>query len=169
MVLGGTGSVGSAAVQVAKSLGCKTISVARRGGDVNSVEDPELKGALDLNDHKGPDIVFDTVGDFELTHSAFNILARKGRLVTITAPRQGSTQMSVDILSLYRREVEIIGCNSASQSQADMAKLMEELQPKFESGELKAPEESEMTLIGLDQAVEAYEGKIKKAVITFGE
>jgi NADPH:quinone reductase-like Zn-dependent oxidoreductase len=148
-------------------MGCKTITVGRHGTDVNSTEDPELKTAKDLTDGRGPDVAFDTVGDFGLTKAAFNVLAIKGRLATITAPRQGSTELAVDILSLYRRQVELIGCNTAAYPQAEMAKLMNDMTAQFENGKLKAPEESTMNLIGIDQAPDAYSGKVKRAVITF--
>ena len=169
MVLGATGSVGSAVMQIAQSMGCKTISVGRHGTDVNSVEDPELKKAKDLTDGNGPNVVVDTVGDFALTKAAFNVLASKGRLSTITAPRQGSTELPVDILSLYRRQIELIGCNTAATSQEEMAKLMKDLTPSFENGKLKAPEENTMTFLSIDQAADAYSGKVKRAVIVFDE
>ena len=167
MVLGATGSVGSAAVQIAKSLGCRTITVGRHGTDVYSTQDPELKTAKDLSDGKGPDVVIDTVGDFGLTKAAFNVLATKGRLSTITAPRQGPTELAVDILSLYRRQVELIGCNTAAASQAEMAKVMRNLTSKFETADLQAPDEDSMNLIDIDQAADAYSGTVKRAVITF--
>lgn len=167
MVLGGSGSVGSAAIQIARSMGCRTITVGRRGTDIDSTSDPELKTAKDLTGGKGPDVAFDTVGDFALTKAAFNVLAVKGRLATITAPRQGSTELGIDILSLYRRQVELIGCNTAAYPQAEMAALMKDMTPQFESGYLKAPEENTMSLIPIDQAPDAYAGKVKRAVITF--
>lgn len=167
MILGGTGAVGSAAAQIARGMGCKTITVGRHGTDVDSSADPELQRARDLSDGKGPDVVFDTVGDFDLTKAAFNVLAQKGRLVTITAPRQGSTEIPIDILSLYRREIELIGCNTASQPQISMAAMMKELTPQFDSGRLTAPDEKTLAVIGINQASDAYSGKIKKAVIAF--
>ncbi|KAK5167441.1 uncharacterized protein LTR77_007140 [Saxophila tyrrhenica] len=167
MVLGATGAVGSAVVQIAKSMGCRTITVGRHGTDVDSTKDPELQSAKDLSDGKGPDVVVDTVGDFALTKAAFNVLAPKGRLSTITAPRQGSTELAVDILSLYRRQIELIGCNTASMPQADFARMMEGMTQQFESGALTAPEESTMTKISIDDAPDAYSGKIKRAVIVF--
>ena len=56
MVLGATGSVGSAAIQIAQSLGCKTITVGRHGTDVNTTDDPELKKSIELTNGKGPDV-----------------------------------------------------------------------------------------------------------------
>ena len=167
MVLGATGSVGSAITQIAQGMGCKTIGVGRHGTDINSVEDPQLQKAKELTGGKGPDVAVDTVGDFALTKAAFDVLAPRGRLSTITAPRQGSTELFVDILSLYRRQIELIGCNTAAPPQEEMAKLIRELTPSFEAGKLKAADESTMTLLGIDQAADAYSGKVKRAVIVF--
>ncbi|KAK5746630.1 hypothetical protein LTR17_000646 [Elasticomyces elasticus] len=157
MVLGATGSVGSAAMEIAKFDGCKTISVGRHGTDVDSTSDPELNGAKELTGGKGPDVVFDTVGDFKLTKAAFDVLAFNGRLVTITSPRQGSTEL----------QISLVGCNTAAHPQEEMGQMLRELAPAFVSGKLTPPEEKEMNLITLDQALDAYSGKIKKAVIVF--
>ena len=167
MVLGATGAVGSAVMQIANAMGCKTISVGRHGTDVNSVEDQGLLEARELTDGKGPDVVVDTVGDFTLTKAAFDVLADKGRLSIITAPRQGSTEMPVDIKALYRRQVKIVGCNTAAMTQESLAKTLWEMTAKFESGELVPPEEKELTLLPIERAMEAYKGKVKKAVIVF--
>ncbi|KAK3114237.1 hypothetical protein LTR53_007633 [Teratosphaeriaceae sp. CCFEE 6253] len=139
MVLGATGSVGSAAMEIAKMKGCKTISVGRHGADIDSTADPELKRVMLMTNGKGPDIVFDTVGDFKLTKAAFDVLGFNGRLVTITAPRQGGTELGLDILSLYRRQISIVGCNTAWQSQEAMGEVLRELAPAFQSGQLAAP------------------------------
>ena len=167
MVLGATGSVGSSVMQIAEGMGCKTISVGRHGTNVNSTEDPELDKAKELTGGKGPDVAVDTVGDFALTKAAFEVLANRGRFSIITAPRQGTTELAIDIKALYRRQVEIVGCNTASSSQAEMAEIMEQLRPSFEQGKLKAPEESTMTMLGIDRAADAYTGKVKRAVIMF--
>lgn len=169
MVLGATGSVGGAVMQIAKAMGCRTISVGRHGTDVNSVEDPNLLKAKELTGGKGPDVVVDTVGDFALTKAAFDVLADKGRLSIITAPRQGSTEMAVDIKALYRRQVTIVGCNTAALWQESLAEKLGQMAAKFESGELVAPEEKSMSLLPIEKAVEAYEGKVKRGVVVFDE
>ncbi|KAK4505551.1 hypothetical protein PRZ48_003514 [Zasmidium cellare] len=168
MVLGATGSVGSFVMQIAKAKGCKTISVGRHGTDVNSTTDPTLQRAKTFTNDKGPDVVVDTVGDFALTKAAFDVLAFNGRMCFITAPRGGATtELGVDILSLYRRQVSLVGCNSAGLSQEAMGSLLRELGPELESGALKAPGEETLGIVRLERAVEAYEGKVKKAVIVF--
>jgi NADPH:quinone reductase len=167
MILGATGSVGSASAQIAKLKGLKVLGVGRHGTEINSVNDPELKSAKDLTGGKGPDIALDTVGDFALTKAAFDVLANNGRLATITAPRGGSTELPIDILSLYRRQISIIGCNTVMASQEAMAEMLKELAPAFDSDQLQAADEKGTNVLGIDQALDAYNGKAKKAVIVF--
>ena len=106
-----------------------------------------------------------SAGAVALKKTAIAVLAPYGRLSTITAPRQGSTQLSVDILDLYRKQISLIGCNTAGESQQAINALLKELVAGFEDGSLKAPDEKEFTVLPLDRALEAYEGKAKKAVI----
>ena len=85
-----------------------------------------------------------------------------------SAPRGGaSTELPVDILSLYRRQISLVGCNTAAQSQSHTASILAELTRELESGALKAPEEKSLGLVTLDQAIDAYSGKVKKAVVVF--
>lgn len=170
LVLGATGAVGSWVMLIAKAKGCKTIGVGRHGTDIDSTQDPTLSRAKDLTVGKGPDIVVDTVGDFQLLKAAFDVLAPYGRLCTITAPRSRSKEFPIDILSLYRRQISIVGCNSLAYSQADMAKMLtDDLIPLVESGSLQAPALGNTVRLPLDQALDAYDGKVKKAVIVFDE
>lgn len=155
MVLGATGSVGSAVVQIAKLKGAKTITVGRYEVDINSTEDPELKPAKTLTAGKGPSVIVDTVGNFALVEAALAILSDAGRFVFITAPRQGSTQLPVDVKDLYRREISLIGCNSSAQTLEDIGATLAELSPSFESGQLLAPEESTLNMISVDEAPQA--------------
>lgn len=170
LVLGATGAVGSWVVKLARAYGCKTIGVGRHGTDLDSTADPTLSTAKDLTDGKGPDIAIDTVGDLNLTKAAIEVLAPLGRLCTITAPRSGSTELAVDVTSLYRRQISLIGCNSLAYSQAEMAQLLtRDLVPLVESGKLQAPELGNTVRLSLGEALEAYSGNMKKAVIVFDE
>ena len=48
-----------------------------------------------------------------------------------------------------------------------MAKVLQQLKPDFEAGTLIPPEEKSFNTISIDQAPDAYSGKIKRAVIVF--
>lgn len=50
-----------------------------------------------IND-RAPKIAIDTVGDLSLTRAAFDV---KGRMAFITAPRQESTELSLDVKSFH--------------------------------------------------------------------
>lgn len=170
LVLGATGAVGSWVMQLAHANGCKTIGVGRHGTDIDSTADPTLSKAKQLTSGKGPDFAIDTIGDLSLTRAAMEVLAPSGRLCTITAPRSGNKELAVDITSLYRRQISLIGCNSLAYSQANMAKMLtQDLVPFIESGKVKAPELDNVTRLSLDEALDAYNGKVKKAVIVFDE
>lgn len=170
LVLGATGAVGSWVMKIAQAKGCKTIGVGRHGTDIDSTQDPTLIKAKQLTGGKGPTVAVDTVGDLSLTKAAFEALAPLGRLCTITAPRSGSKELPIDIASLYRRQISLIGCNSTAYSQAEMAKMLrEDLVPLIESGELSASELGSTVRLPLSEALDAYNGKVKKAVIVFDQ
>lgn len=169
LVLGATGQVGSAVMQVARGMGCKVIGVGKKGTDISSISDPTLESAKEITDGKGPDVVIDTVGDLALTRATFEILAFKGKMAIITAPRQGSTEVSLDVKSLYRRQVKVVGVNAAGVRMEEMAKVLEGLREGFERGALVPPGEEGKRVVGIEDAVEAYEGKWKGALIVLNE
>ncbi|KAH0364269.1 GroES-like protein, partial [Aureobasidium melanogenum] len=158
LVIGATGNVGSAAVQLAMAKGC-TVLTASRGNtpDINLRSDPELKRAMELTKGVGVDVVLDTTGDTSLLKAALGVLGQGGRLAIVSAPRAGDTDLTFDLESLYRKEQSIIGSNSLSYSSSDMAAEMRYLVPLFESGQLKAPTEENLKIVGLDVALTAYE------------
>lgn len=157
MILGATGSVGSAATQLAISRGCKVITASRKSTtDINLVNDPSLSKALELTNGKGVDVVVDTTGDPAVMNAAIDVLAHGGRLVFIAAPRSGSTDFTFDLKRLYRQEQMIIGCNSLSYSPAEMATELQALQPLFENGQLSVMNEEELTIINLNDAHDTF-------------
>ncbi|KAK9366601.1 chaperonin 10-like protein [Lipomyces kononenkoae] len=159
LVLGATGAVGSAAVEIANAIGCRRVITASRRDttDVNVAKDPKLDAVTRLTDGKGADVVIDTVGDIGLMKAALDVLAVKGRYAWIAAPRGGaSTDITVDIFQTYRKEHELIGCNSLNYSLEDIKEIMRELLVWFENGKLKTIADEEFVLVSMDAAVEAY-------------
>ncbi|APA08886.1 hypothetical protein SS1G_02701 [Sclerotinia sclerotiorum 1980 UF-70] len=159
LVTGANGAVGSAIVQLAKSMGCRVLSATRSDNDdVNTATDPELKAVDSLTDGKGIDIVADTVGQPSLVKAAINKLARGGRLSFIAAPRGGAdTGLTIDMLSFYRGEKSLVGCNTLVCGAEELAVQLKEMAEKFEKGLLKGAEEGSWTEIKLENGVEAYE------------
>ena len=168
LVLGATGQVGSAVTNLARSWGCRVLGVARgNAADVDSAGDPSLSKAKALTDGKGPDVAVDTVGNAQLAQAAIEVLGVRGRYSFISAPRGGDSKVPVDFLSVYRREVSLIGNNSADHVQEEMARELEAMREGFESGALVPMKESAMAFVSLEEAVDAYADGKKKYVIRF--
>ena len=168
LVLGATGQVGSAVASLARSWGCKVLGVARgNAAEVDSAGDPTLSKAKALTDGRGPDVAVDTVGDATLAQAAIEVLGFRGRYSFISAPRGGNSKVPVDFLSVYRREVTLVGNNSVDHSQEEMAQELKGMREGFESGVLVPMKESAMTFIRLEEASEAYADGKKRFVINF--
>jgi NADPH2:quinone reductase len=158
LVLGANGAVGSAVVQLAKSLGAKVLLGTRdEKGDVNTASDPELKKVDELTGGKGVDVVVDTVGLPALMKAAVAKLGRGGRLAFIAAPRTGATEVGIEMVDFYRKEKSLVGCNTLVYTVEEFAAVLRELGPKFENGSLMAAKAGECHEAKLEDGVQAYE------------
>ncbi len=128
LVMGASGGLGSAGVQVAKHLGATVIAAA--GAD-DRVAKAEALGAdfginyrskkldaevMRLTDGRGVDVVFENIADPELFPLALTSLARQGRLVT--AGSHGGGIVPLNVTQLYLRQLTIMG--STGQRPEDM-------------------------------------------------
>ena len=93
LVLGASGGVGLAAVELGKAMGAKVIAcassdekleVAREAGadDLINYADEDLKEALKKRYPKGVDVIYDPVGD-KFTEAALRNMAWNGRLLVV--------------------------------------------------------------------------------------
>ena len=93
LIHGGAGGVGSVAIQLAKAMGARVITTARRGNHefVRSLGADEVidhasvdyvPAVAELTGGQGVNVVFDTIGGDALTRSAL-VLADAGRVVSI--------------------------------------------------------------------------------------
>ncbi|KAL9068097.1 MAG: hypothetical protein Q9161_006450 [Pseudevernia consocians] len=168
LVLGVTGQVGSAVANLANLWGCKVLGIARgNAAEIDSAGDPTLSKAKALTNGNGPDVAVDTVGNAELAQAAIEVLGFRGRYSFISAPRGGNSKVPVDFLSVYRREVTLIGNNSVDHSQEEMTQELKSMCEGFESGVLVPMKESAMTFINLQEAIEGYADGKKRYVIRF--
>ena len=93
LIHGGTGGVGTIAIQIAKAIGARVITTAK-AGDHEFVRSLGAEAAIDymstdyvdavaeMTSGKGVDVVFDTIGGDALTRSPLT-LADSGRVVSI--------------------------------------------------------------------------------------
>jgi len=119
LVMGASGGLGSAGVQVAKLLGASVIagagsnarvtSAVESGADfgVNYREDDLAVEVMKLTNGRGVDVVFENVSDPVLFPKALACLARGGRLVT--AGSHGGGVVPLDVSRLYMRQLTVIG------------------------------------------------------------
>lgn len=129
LVMGAAGGLGSAAVQVAKSLGATVIAAAGTpervaaalalGADfgIDYRAAPLEAGARRLTGGRGVDVVVENIGDPDLFPGALASLARHGRLATAGA--HGGGTVALDLRVLYLRQLTIVG--STEQSAEDTA------------------------------------------------
>ncbi|SCV04280.1 LAME_0H17194g1_1 [Lachancea meyersii CBS 8951] len=170
LIIGAFGSVGSAAVQLAKTIGCRVLTAGRNDvADINTTKDTTLAGIESLTLGRGIDVVIDTVGIPTLTQAAVQKLTHGGRIAIIAA--HGEANLDVNMKDFYRQEKTLIGCNSLSYSVQSMAQEMADLTAEFENGRLAPPREELWSAVSLEEAVDIYkEGKRSagKFVITMG-
>jgi NADPH:quinone reductase-like Zn-dependent oxidoreductase len=138
LVLGASGAVGCALVDLARGRGCIVYATTRKeGSGINTTADPQL-GALDkLTSGKGVDVVIDTTGQPDLIRAAISKLAYRGRLAMISG--KAESEVTISLRDFYREEKTLVGCNSLKCSAEEMAEELKSMTSMFESGELKLP------------------------------
>lgn len=119
LVMGATGGLGSAGIQVAKLIGAKVIAGAgsdervaaalRLGADFGvNYRGKDLSDEVrKITEGRGVNVVFENIGDPELFPKALASLARQGRLVT--AGSHGGGTVPLDVTRLYLNNLTIIG------------------------------------------------------------
>lgn len=144
LIMGVTGKVGQAAAQIATWHGARVIGVARKAeayeGHSNSKVDVIDASTADiptrlreLNEGKGADIVFNTVGDpyFQAAHKS---LALRGRQILIAAIDR---IVQFNILEFYRGQHTYVGIDTLGLSSIATGDVLRELAPGFASAHLK--------------------------------
>lgn len=147
VVFGVSGGVGGAVTQIAHALGANVIGVGRRrprpdNAAASVIEhfitfdpDADMAAAVrGLTAGAGADVVYDAVGGVT-TPSALAVLARRGRLVVISAI--GSPVVYVNLRELYRNETRVLGVDSGKLGMIDSARRLECMAPHFASGQFR--------------------------------
>jgi NADPH:quinone reductase len=119
LVMGASGGLGSAGIQVAKYLGAKVIAAAGADERVRAATDLGADAGINyrsqnltaevmrITEGRGVDIVFENVGDPTLFPQAFATLTRNGRLVTAGGHAGGTVPL--DVNRLYQFGITVIG------------------------------------------------------------
>ena len=163
LIMGVTGKVGQAAVQIATWHGARAIGVARKAepyeGHTNSpVEMIDASAgdvaarARELTGGKGADIVFNSVGDpyFQAAHKALGL---RGRQILIAAI---NPLVQFNILEFYRSQHTYVGIDTLGLSSEATGGVLRELSPGFTSGKLKPFSINPSSVYPLEEAKRAF-------------
>ncbi|AWC23566.1 zinc-binding dehydrogenase [Aminobacter sp. P9b] len=158
---GGSG-IGSAAIQLAKKVGCTVITTV---GSNEKIEKAKALGAdhvinyredrfegvvRKLTRKKGVDVVFEHVGKDTWAGSMFS-LKRGGRLVTCGSTSGVSTDMN--LMMLFQQQLKILG--SFGCRMENMADAMQ----KMAAGLVKPIIDTEVDFTSIDTALKRMEGR----------
>jgi NADPH2:quinone reductase len=165
LVLGAAGGVGTAAIQIAKAAGARVIAAAssdekcalckQLGADatinyVNGNLRDELKA---LTDGKGPDVIYDPVGD--LAEPAFRSIAWRGRYLVIGFAGGSIPALPLNLALL--KGASIVGVfwgEFAKREPANNAKALAELAGWYAQGKIKPVIEQRLPMNDLPKAFE---------------
>jgi putative PIG3 family NAD(P)H quinone oxidoreductase len=165
LVHGGSGGIGSFAIQYAKALGATVIATAGSqekldyirsiGADLAVSYREDWVGAIkDFTDGRGVDIILDNMGAKYL-QAHVDLLASDGRLIVIGL--QGGRKGTLDLGTLLTKRGRVIATSLRSRSVAEKADILRTVRrsvwPLVSSGDiLPAPQ----TEFPLEQAAEAH-------------
>ena len=161
IIIGASGGVGSAAVQIAKARGAKVIGVVKSQEQIPAAialgaEQAVASAAADFQEKikslthgRGGNVVFDSSGT--MFAEAIEMAAEEGRVPVISAPADG--KVTFNLRSIYRKRMSVFGVDSRALDAVACAPLLAEMSPYFESGQFRVlPADA----FALDDAVAAY-------------
>jgi NADPH:quinone reductase len=163
-IIGSTGGVGGAAVEIAKRIGARVIAINRllpaadsrlaRLADVFlDSSDPNLASILrSFNEGRGADVVFNAAGG-SMFEPGLRLLTHRGRQVEISSPPE--RRVSFDLLDFYHNESQLFGVDTLKRDLTSSARILEQLRQGFEEGSYHPPSIAEM--MPLSKARQAYE------------
>jgi NADPH2:quinone reductase len=163
LIIGSSGGVGNAGVQIARRLGARIVGVDRAAprpgaaiigaGVLLVAEGAAIPAALrEATGGAGADVVLDCVGGVMFPH-ALACLALRGRLLEMSAT--GGREVSFDLADFYHNESRLIGVDTLKLDLTASAAVLEALTPGFEAGDYRPAEIARR--FPLEQAVAAYE------------
>jgi NADPH:quinone reductase len=161
LIVGGSGSVGQAAAQVAQWVGGRVIATTRRGEQTASLQrradaiitlptDDITTATMDATGGKGADVVFNVVGG-ETFEPGVNSLSAGGRMVCIAAT--GDHRVSFDLMTFYKKQMRWYGLDTLELPASECAPILDRLRPGFDNGSFEIEIAREFPL---EQASEAY-------------
>jgi NADPH:quinone reductase len=142
LIIAANGAVGRAATQIAQWQGARVIPAIRCKGQ------PVPIGAIDTETHdipnvvremtggRGVELVLDGVGG-PLFEPALTSLAEDGRHLAIVS--KPTRRVSFNLTDFYHNRSHLIGVDSLGIGGSEIASIMDELRPGFETGAVAIP------------------------------
>ncbi len=164
VVIGASGGVGGAAVQIGRHLGARIFGIDRSAPDAASpaarmaeriiTPAPENAAAAvrAITGGHGADVVLNTVGGATFEPS-LGMLAHRGRLAVLASP--GQRRVGLDLLDFYHNESRIFGVDTLARDMTASAAILDGLFSGFQDGSFLPPIIDRA--VDLDHAVEAYQ------------
>lgn len=149
LVLGGAGRTGAAAVQLGKALGAMVIAIVRKdeqkefcikqGADhVLNISDEDLiDRIMVLTDHKGADVIYDTVGG-EAHTTAVNAVAYKGRVILVGFA--GGSWPEINPQHVMFKGYAVMGALNTVRTEGEKQDAIKKLSEFISNGSIKPPE-----------------------------
>ena len=175
IISGAAGSVGQAAIQIAKSQGAHVVALVKddsgnwigKSGKVEAVAQSDQNNLNQIvrekTAGKGANLAINAVGA-AIFSQLLEVLALKGRLVLFSAA--GGRETNLDIQAVYKNELALFGLDTQKLNATDCASILNDLAPLFDSGALEPPKIA--ARFPLAQAAAAYKqvaaGKSGKVV-----
>lgn len=148
-VNGAAGGVGSAAVQLARALGCRVVAMVAAEPDVDFVAQfspdavivgPSAQAVRDHTDGRGVDVVVDVVGSDDVVLESLRSLAVGGRFLSLGYV--GGTIPSVRLNRLLLNNIDIRGVSWGPYTRAHEGfarRQWDDIVAMLEAGRLAAP------------------------------
>lgn len=170
LVHGGSGGVGSAAIQIARSLGARVLTTAggperteacrQLGADVAIDHHGDVPAAVEhATDGRGVDVILDVLGAGGLADN-LAMLATDGRLVVIGLQR--GRRAEINLQELMSRRLTVTGTTLRARPPAAKARIVAEVRehvwPMLARAELRAVVHERLPLADAQAAHELLEG-----------
>lgn len=148
VVIGASGGVGNAAIQLGQYLGARVIGIDHHrppGGSAaahltDAIITPDAEDAAEAVRHlthgRGADVVLNAVGGPTFEPS-LSMLAHRGRLLVLASP--GARRQTFDLVDFYHNETQLLGIDSLKRDMVASARILDTLAPGFEDGTYTAP------------------------------